>query len=109
MGEPKKGVQELASKAQLAGYEVREAGPYDFTPDQLTLNIEGHGEWLEAYFLRHPATGTWRWHGGFVHNDHGGGDRLLTLKNFRAVMLGHPLAAAALRAVTRGREENQDG
>lgn len=82
---PRHTIEALAGEARTLGYLVREAGPYDSSPDELMLDISGNGDLFEAYFRRDGRTGYWRFWYGFRHLGLSG-DKYRTLKSFRAII-----------------------
>jgi hypothetical protein len=73
-------LSKIRTLAQDTGYTVTSYGPYDFEPDEMTLDLDGHGELFEAHFRRSP-TGYWRFWYGFRHGGMSG-DRIPTLRKF---------------------------
>jgi hypothetical protein len=78
-------VEALKEEAERLGYRVHEYEPNDFSPDELMLDLDGHGELFEAYFRRHDRTGYWRFDRGFRHVGVTG-DTYRTLKGFREII-----------------------
>lgn len=80
-------IERLIVDARFAGYTVREADEFPKRDGtlEIMLDIEGHGDLFEAYFVYDPHTDYWRWHRGFRHVGVGG-DRYPTLRAFRAIV-----------------------
>lgn len=85
----RKAVERLAAQCQDAGYKVSEAEPFRLNNGmwEILLDIEGHGELFEAYFIKKPTTGNWCWDRGFWHVGTSG-DKYAALHEFRDLVLG---------------------
>ena len=85
---PRRTILDVTEEAQSLGYRVREGEPFeagDYT--EIMLDINGHGELLEAYFRRNEQTGYWKFYLGFRHGNVTG-DRYWRLNKFRDILQG---------------------
>lgn len=77
----------LHKAADRYGFRTHEYDPFTAHNGRTSIQVDvsGHGELLEAYFIRQPATGFWRWARGYRHvNTHV--DKISSLTEFYAQM-----------------------
>jgi hypothetical protein len=85
--DPRTSIDNLTADAQRLGYQVREGEQFLRSDGkaEIMMDIEGHGELFEAYFIQNKRTGYWRFRRGFRHVGIKG-DWYTTLEVFRALL-----------------------
>lgn len=81
----RKAVEAAAALARSLGFTVRESDLRDLGAG-IMLDVEGHGELVELYYVEHRGTGFLRWKCAYVHRDNGRADLVRTWRNTRDLL-----------------------
>lgn len=86
--DPRLTITDVIEEAESLGYQVTEREPCETGDDvEITLDITGYGELIEASFRRNEETGYWKFYRGFRHGNITG-DRCWRLNKFREILQG---------------------